>query len=69
MELKDSGQAVVEYLVVFAFLAMISIGVARFVGGFMGNTAGSLAYQLTNHLSSGVCEEHCYYDGYSNGLR
>jgi Flp pilus assembly pilin Flp len=67
MILKNHGQAVVEYLVIFAFLAMISIAMARFLGGFLGNTATSLAFQLSNHLSSGVCPQMCFFDGFENG--
>lgn len=65
---QAAGQAVVEYLIVFAFLALISIGLTRFLGGFMGNTAGSLGYQLSNHLSAGACEELCFFQGFNNGV-
>ena len=69
MNPQDTGQAVVEYIIVFAFLALISLAMARFIGGFMGNVASSLGYQLSIHLSAGVCPRDCFFEGFQNGLQ
>jgi len=66
---NQHGQAVVEYIIVFAFLALISLAMARFIGSFMGNIASSLGYQLSIHLSAGVCPQDCYFEGFGNGIQ
>jgi len=67
-KINQRGQAVLEYMVVFAFLALISIAMTKALGGFMGNTAGSMGYQLSNHLSAGVCPNNCFDNSFINKL-
>ena len=62
------GQAVVEYLVVFAFMAMIAIQMAKGLQGFMKNSMGGLNRALTKQLSSGVCTSDCFAPGYHNDI-
>lgn len=60
------GQALIEYLIVFSFIALIAVNLVKGLGNFMGGTVGSLAYELTQQLTTGVCKSQCFYDGYIN---
>ena len=64
---RDRGQAVVEYLLIFGFMALLALNMAKALGGFMGESVGSLAYTLSQNLSVGVCKRFCFYDGFKNG--
>ncbi len=63
---KNSGQAVVEYLLLFAFISLIGISLVKGFTETMGKTAGGLSYILSQQLTSGVCAEACFYIGYVN---
>ena len=62
------GQAVLEYLIVFAFLSFIGVSMVKGVGDVAAQSMGSLNYVLSQHLTVGVCERLCYYNGYINRL-
>jgi Flp pilus assembly pilin Flp len=67
MNFLDSlGQATVEYILIFAFMAMISLGIVRAIGGGVSTSVGTLAYTLTQELSTGVCAKNCFYSGFIN---
>ncbi len=63
---KDIGQAIVEYLLIFAFIASIGMGMSQAFIGVLGSISGGLGYTLTDQLKSGVCKSNCYYTGYKN---
>jgi hypothetical protein len=65
-QVQNKGQALVEYIIIFSFLALISIKMVSGVSGYITDTMGNLAFYLTQQLSVGVCEEHCYFGGYKN---
>ncbi len=62
------GQALVEYLVIFSFMAIIAIKLATGLQGFVKTTMGGLSKALTIQLSSGVCERNCFYKPFANGI-
>ena len=64
--LNSLGQATVEYILIFAFMGMISIGIVRAIGGGVSTSVGTLAYALTQELSTGICKQNCFYTGYVN---
>jgi sorbitol-specific phosphotransferase system component IIBC len=66
MKKNNLGQAVVEYMIVFAFITLIGINLIRGLGGFMGNSMGSLAYHLSQQLTIGVCASNCFGNPYKN---
>ena len=70
MSLKSrTGQATVEYLLLIAFLMILSI---KMIGGFtefMTGSIGNLGHVLTYNLSVGVCNEECFFAGYKNGFQ
>jgi hypothetical protein len=64
--LNESGQAVIEYLIVFSFMALIGLNLMKSLGTFMSGTASGLGYALTQQLATGVCKEYCFFTGYKN---
>ncbi len=65
-QFKDLGQATIEYLFVIIFVMFLGAQFLKYLGEFVGNYVGGLGYQLTNHLSTGVCPNHCLFDGFVN---
>ena len=60
------GQATIEYVIVFAFMTLISVGVVRTMGVGLSTSVKTLAYSLSQELSSGICRTECFYTGYKN---
>ena len=63
------GQATVEYILIFALVALIAVALIKAVGLAVGNGMGLLGTSLSEHLSVGVCKEWCYYDGFVNKIK
>jgi Flp pilus assembly pilin Flp len=59
---SQSGQALIEYLLIFSILGLISVIMVNSLSEFMSNSNGRLGATLTNHLSSGTCSNICYAD-------
>lgn len=66
-KLSSRGQATVEYILLFGFMALIGISMARTIGNGLSGSVRSLGYVLTQELSTGVCERECIYGQYENG--
>jgi len=65
--LKNSqGQAVVEYLIIFAFMGVIGIKMAQAINSTFGKSIGNLGLVLTQKLTTGVCPNRCFFNGYKN---
>ena len=62
----NSGQAMVEYILIFALFTMISLGMIKAFNTMMNNTFTSFSYILSQHLSVGVCRSNCFFNGYMN---
>ncbi len=64
---RNAGQATVEYLFIFAFIAIIG---GRFVAGFsdfLGRSFGGLGHVVSVHLATGICSRNCFFGDYENG--
>jgi len=61
-----AGQALIEYLILFAFMSLIAINMVKGMGGMMTSSVKSIGYQLTQQLTIGVCESECWYSDYAN---
>ncbi|MCO4794967.1 MAG: hypothetical protein KC493_14725 [Bacteriovoracaceae bacterium] len=60
------GQALVEYIIIFSFMAIIAMRMAGAINTYMSDTMGNLAYYLSQQLSVGVCKQWCFMDSFSN---
>lgn len=64
---NENGQALLEYILVFAMMAVISVGVVKGVSSAWNTNMLSLGYVLTDKLSTGVCPKMCFFNNYGNG--
>lgn len=64
-----SGQALLEFLIVLIFASLVSTKVVGSLSEFMANSFGGLAHVLSLNLSTGVCQQDCFYSGYNNGFK
>lgn len=63
------GQAMIEYIMIFAFMSLLSVKMVNVLEGYLGNTIGGLGYHLTQQLTSGVSPGGGgFFDGYVNGI-
>lgn len=65
---STNGQATIEYVLLFAFMTTISIGIVRSVGTGISSSVGSLGYVITKELQTGICARECFNNSYRNGL-
>lgn len=68
MKLNHSGQAVIEYLFIFAAFSVISLGAAKGIAQFSSEFFDSFTYHLNQELSVGTCpaQKNCWHDSYEN---
>lgn len=64
--LRERGQATIEYIMIFAFMSLIGVGLANAIGGSIAGSAKSLGWALSQELSTGVCPSQCFFGGYKN---
>jgi len=60
------GQALIEYIIIFSFMAIIAVRMVTAINGYLTGTMGNLAFYLSQQLSVGVCEKLCFLDTYGN---
>lgn len=65
---KSSGQALIEYLFVMIFVIMLSVKIVGIFTDFMRDSMGNLGHVLSAYLTTGVCEEKCFFGRYRNGF-
>jgi hypothetical protein len=63
---KNCGQALVEYLIVFMFMILITVKMVASIRTMMGTMVGTLGFVLSDELKVGVCEKDCFLKGYRN---
>ena len=68
MKKKSSGQAVVEYLIFFTMMSIISFNLVRAIHGFLASNISGLAVVLSRQLKTGVCKDNCFFDLYKNSI-
>jgi len=61
-----SGQALIEYLLIFSFMTFISIGLVKGLGKTLISSVGNIGYELSEQFTVGVCKELCFFSGYKN---
>lgn len=65
---NSRGQATIEYILIFAFMSLIGVGLAQTIGGGIKDSVKSLGFVLTQELTTGVCESECFFRSYQNGI-
>ena len=63
---KNSGQALIEYIFIFAFMGFLSVNLMKGLGSALSLSVDSLSYALTQELSVGVCPSGCFNWSYIN---
>jgi len=66
---NQNGQALIEYILIFAFIALIGLGFIKSFGSFFSKSFTNIGHVLTMHLSVGICNKQCFYPQYSNGKK
>ena len=64
--MRASGQALIEYLLIFSFMTFVSISLVRGLGKTLMSSVGNIGFELTEQFSVGVCKKLCFYTGYKN---
>lgn len=67
--MRASGQALIEYLLIFSFMTFISIGLVKGLGKTLMSSVGNIGFELTEQFTVGVCKKLCFYSGYENEAR
>lgn len=62
----STGQALIEYMLMFSFMTFVSINMVKGFGKTMISTVHYLGYELTEQSTVGVCKENCFFSGYIN---
>ena len=63
---SSQGQAMVEYLLIFSVMAMISINLLKSFSGYFDSSIGVIGQAFNQQLSVGVCERNCFFKGFTN---
>lgn len=63
---NQKGQALVEYLLLFGFMALMAIGLMKALGNVLGEGFQGMAFALSKELSTGVCSRSCFSPKYDN---
>jgi len=63
---KNAGQAVVEYIFILSFIALMGTKMTSMFSTMMADSIGNLAFVLSNELTVGVCKDNCFFDGFKN---
>ena len=66
IEMRASGQALIEYLLIFSFMTFISISMVKGLGTTLFKSVGFMGYELSEQFTIGVCKTDCFYSGYVN---
>jgi hypothetical protein len=66
---KNFGQATIEYLLLFAFIAFVAMYLVKGLNAMFGRTVASLAVEMTEQLSTGVCANRCFYEEYKDNFK
>jgi hypothetical protein len=61
-----SGQAMIEYLLIFSFVTFFSINLVKSLGNKMLTTVGYLGFEISEQLTVGVCSNDCFMNGFKN---
>jgi Flp pilus assembly pilin Flp len=61
-----SGQALVEYILIFSFVTFLAIGMVKGLGKTLTTSIGFIGFELSEQFTIGVCDKDCFFKGYKN---
>lgn len=64
--MRASGQALIEYLLIFSFMTFITVSMVKGLGKTLFKSVGYLGFEMTEQFTIGVCAKECFYTGYKN---
>lgn len=67
IQMRASGQALIEYLLVFSFMTFVGINMVKGLGKTLTTSVGIIGYELSEQFTVGVCKTHCFFRSYENG--
>ena len=60
---SEQGQALIEYILIFGFMALILVNFTKGINKVFCESIGSLRVLLSDELTTGVCKgNNCLYD-------
>ncbi len=63
---SERGQALFEYIMIFAFMALFGVTLMKFMSKALDGTTRGVAFFLTQELNIGICKSSCFMQGYGN---
>ena len=72
MKVKHHGQAIVEYIMIFAAFSFIALRAAQGIGNYSQVMFRSLSFALTQELTVGICDSasFCWHtNAYKNRIK
>lgn len=63
---NQNGQALVEYILIFAFISFLAVGMVKGLGKTLTTSIGYIGYELTEQFTIGVCKQDCFFNGFNN---
>lgn len=69
MKLSVRGQATVEYIFILAFAVILGFNIINAYTDFFKNSMGGVSHVLSTHLTVGVCQKDCWFNGYQNSFQ
>lgn len=67
--LNQDGQTTIEYILLLSLVAFVAIFVWGRFSDFMTNSFGDFNEKLSSSLSTGVCAQKCFFQGYANAKK
>ncbi len=67
--MNNLGQALLEYLLLMVFGVLLTTNVVGTLSESTSEKFGRLAHVLSINLSTGVCEEACFFRAYENDTK
>ncbi len=64
--MRDSGQALLEYLLLVAIVTLLLGQLISVASDETQGKFGNLAHILALNLSTGSCDQDCFFGGYKN---
>jgi Flp pilus assembly pilin Flp len=61
-----SGQALVEYILIFSFVTFLAISMVKGLGKTLTTSIGYIGFELSEQFTIGVCNTDCFFKGYKN---